>query len=118
MSLDVSLVLETPACPCCGAGKNREEVFSANITHNLTAMAKEAGLFEVVWEPERLGDVRAGHLIPMLMRGLARLKSAPRHYEKWNTPNGWGMYEHFVPWLEKYLEACWLHPTALVETRG
>ena len=29
--------------------------------------------------------------------------------------NGWGMYEHFVPFVEKYLEACKEYPDAVIE---
>jgi len=118
VSLDVSLVLETVPCPCCGAGADRAEVFSANITHNLTHMADKAGLLEVVWEPASLGYTRAAQLIAGLESGLQRLKSDRRYFEQFNAPNGWGLYEHLVPWLEKYLEACRAHPTARVETNG
>jgi hypothetical protein len=113
----------------------REEVYSANITHNLGKMASEAGLYEALWRPHRLkpgydipeddykaeweyednNPVRAHEIIEIIEKGLADMKSRPKHYEKFNSPNGWGMYEHFVPFIEKYLAALKEFPEAQVE---
>lgn len=103
MSLDVYLskVMET-------------EVFSANITHNLGAMAKEAGIYQHLWRPEEIGIKTASELIEPLRTGIALMKSDPARFEAFNAPNGWGLYKHFVPWLEKYLAACEEHPDAAV----
>ena len=103
----------------------REEVYSANITHNLGKMASEAGLYEALWRPHRLkpgydipeddhkaeweyednNPVRAHEIIEIIEKGLADMKARPKHYEKFNSPNGWGLYKHFVPFIEKYLAA-------------
>jgi hypothetical protein len=32
--------------------------------------------------------------------------------EELPAPNGWGLYVHFVPWIEAYLNACKAHPDA------
>lgn len=113
----------------------QEEVYSANITHNLGEMAGKAGIYEALWRPHRLkegynipeGDhdaeyafeeanpSRAHEIIPVLEKGLADLKARPKHYEKFNSPNGWGMYHNFVPWIEQYLEALKKHPESFVE---
>lgn len=112
----------------------REEVYSANITHNLGNMADEAGLYEALWRPHRLkpgydipeddhkaeweyednNPVRAHEIIEIIEKGLADMKARPKHYEKFNSPNGWGMYEHFVPFIEKYLAALKEFPEAQV----
>jgi hypothetical protein len=39
----------------------------------------------------------------------------PEHYEKFNSPNGWGMYHNFVPWIEEYLQALKEYPESFVE---
>jgi len=91
------------------------EVYSANITHNLTEMASEAGLYQVLWRPEELGFTKAAHLIGPLTAGLARLKADPARFKKFNAENVWGLYEHFVPFVENYLRACEEHPDADVE---
>lgn len=99
MSLDVSLT---------------ESVYSANITHNLGKMAKEAGIYEALWRPEENGYYTASDLIEPLTKGLALLTSDPERFKALNSPNGWGMYEHFVPFVAQYLEACVAHPRAYV----
>jgi hypothetical protein len=40
------------------------------------------------------------------------MKSYPARFEKHNSPNGWGLYKHFLPFVEEYLSACEAHPDA------
>jgi hypothetical protein len=47
--------------------------------------------------------------------GLNDLKKRPLHYKNFNAPNGWGTYKHFVPFVEKYLNACKEHPDATID---
>ncbi|OWK35178.1 hypothetical protein [Fimbriiglobus ruber] len=89
-------------------------IYEANITHNLGRMAREAGIYEALWRPEEIGITKAEQLIEPLTKGLALLKSDPARFEAFNSPNGWGMYNHFVPFVEKYLEACRECPDATV----
>jgi len=127
MSLDVSLYRKYHVS--YDEGKTlepqREEVYGANITHNLGKMAGEAGIYEALWRPYQLKEgynipeddydaeyefeeanpVRAHEIIEIIEKGLADMKARPKHYEKFNSPNGWGMYHNFVPWIEKYLKA-------------
>jgi len=103
MSLDVTLM-----------AVREIEVFDANITHNLCAMADEAGIYQHLWQPEKLGITKAGELIEPLTKGLELMKSDPPRFEAHNSENGWGLYEHFVPWIEKYLEACIENPDATI----
>lgn len=95
MNLDVTLTATRPT-----------EVYSANITHNLGKMAEEAGIYEALWRPEEIGCTKAAQLVPLLRDGLAKLRANPAHYEQFNAANGWGLYEHFVPFVAKYLAAC------------
>lgn len=95
-------------------GGDDEYVFDANITHNLGKMASEAGIYEACWRPEEIGAKYAKDIAPLLEKGLADMKARPSHFEQFNSPNGWGMYEHFVPWVERYLEACRAYPDAEV----
>lgn len=105
MSLDVSL-----------SALRKTDVFSANITHNLGAMADEAGLYDVLWRPEEHGVVLAGDLVPKLIAGLALLKSDPERFRKHNPKNGWGSYETLVRFVESYLWACKENPDAEVRS--
>jgi hypothetical protein len=95
--------------------EENEEVYWANITHNLGKMAAEAGIYEALWRPEEIGKTKASEIVELLEKGLADLKARPEHFETFNSPNGWGMYEHFVPFVEKYLEACKEYPDAVIE---
>lgn len=89
-------------------------LYSANITHNLNTMAGAAGIYEALWRPEEIGITKAEQLIEPLTRGLAMLKADPVKFSAFNSPNGWGLYEHFVPFVKRYLQACREHPTATV----
>lgn len=114
MSLDVYLT--TPACEHCGrSGRDGGELFSANITHNLNRMAEEAGIYQHVWRPEETGITHARQLIDPLRAGIALMKADPGRFRQHDADNGWGRYDDFVPWLERYLEACEWYPDATVE---
>lgn len=103
MSLDVYL---TQVQPCT--------VFDANITHNLGSMAAEAGIYKHCWRPEEIGITHARQLIEPLQTAIAAMMADPARFEKHNATNGWGLYKHFLPWLEKYLAACEEFPDAEV----
>ena len=92
-----------------------EHVFDTNITHNLGKMAEAALIYKECWRPEELGITRAEDLIQPLTNGLKRLKFDPEYFKQFNAPNGWGLYEHFVPWVEELLEACKKWPDSVVE---
>lgn len=104
MSLDVSLIKVQPCA-----------VYEANITHNLSSMADEAHLYYALWRPESRGWKYARDIIDTLEKGLADLKQRPEHFEKFDAPNGWGLYKNFVPFVERYLEACKEFPDAEIE---
>lgn len=119
MSLDVYLYgnqkNENCTCVHCGnehINRQREVLYDANITHNLNKMADEAGIYEALWRPEDIGAKVARDIIGKLALGLDLLKSDKAHFEKFNSKNGWGMYEHFIPFVEKYLNACIEYPDA------
>lgn len=121
MSLDVYLTGETKEerCICTGCGNEhtREEVevfYDANITHNLGAMANEAGIYKACWRPEEIGITKSGQLIDPLRAGLELMESDPPRFKKHDDDNGWGTYEQFVPWVKGYLAACEEHPEANV----
>lgn len=92
-----------------------ETVFDANITHNLTEMAKEAGIYYALWRPGTINCTRARDIIPMLELGLSKLKEDPEHFEQYDAENGWGTYLQFVPFVEDVLKACKENPEAIIE---
>ena len=107
MSLDIYLQYNNDG--------NDTIVYDSNITHNLGKMASKAGIYEALWEPEVRGWLYAKDIIEVLQVGLKNLKAKPKYYKKFNSPNGWGVYEHFVPFVENYLDACLKYPNARID---
>lgn len=130
MSLDLTIYKKTPVtCPCCRQKFDIHDIPefadgelsfyevgenpSLNITHNLTDMAQAVSdeFYRAIWRPEELWvsptttDIR-----PYIVAGLIELKANPTKYRSHDAPNGWGTYDNFVPWLEKYLEFCDQYP--------
>lgn len=92
------------------------EIYSTNITNNLGRMAAEAGIYEALWHPNENGIRVASEMINFLEDGLAKLRAKPGHFRQFNSPNGWGLYDHFVPFVEGVLNACRENPNAKVRT--
>jgi hypothetical protein len=103
MSLDVSLHKVRPS-----------EIYSDNITHNLTKMAMAADIYYPIWKPQEVGIVYAHQLIPILEEGYRKLCDNPEEYEKWNPENGWGNYVTLKVFVRDYLKACRADPDAKV----
>jgi hypothetical protein len=106
MSLDFSLAYSND--------EHNIWVFDTNITHNLGKMADKAGIYFALWRPEEKKYVVAKDIIPDLEKGLKKLKMKPKYFEKFNATNGWGLYEHFVPFVEDVLDACRKYPNAKI----
>jgi hypothetical protein len=107
MSLDFSLVDPTETY-------ESDDLYWGNITHNLGEMAGEAGIYESLWRPEEINATVATDIIPLLENGLADLKARPEYFKKFDSPNGWGMYINFVPFVEEVLDACKQYPLAKI----
>lgn len=141
MSLDVSLYREKIVSYDKGLTfvQENECLYDSNITHNLNTMAEKAGIYKALWRPYQLDSrynkedfenprdhqkeyefenscvIVASRIIPLLEKGLKKLRSKPKYFEKFNSSNGWGLYEHFVPFVEEYLESCKKYPEAIVK---
>ena len=111
----------------------QEVLYEGNITHNLGGMAEEAGIYDALWRPYKLSPqfietdnyhyehkqegnitVLASDISPLIREGLNKMKADPEHYKKFDSPNGWGTYKHFVQFVEEYLEALEKYPNAIV----
>jgi len=89
-------------------------VLDRHITHNLIKMAREAGIYEVLWRPEEIGIERASDMIPYLEKGMEALKSDPERFKEFNPENGWGRYEGLLCFAENTLVTCMGYPDARV----
>ena len=107
MSLDFDLYYEEDG--------NEVDVFEANITHNLGQMAAKANIYSCLWRPDENDFVFGKDVVDDLENGLKELKDKPEYFEQFNSPNGWGLYKNFVPWVEKVLNACKEYPNAKIK---
>jgi hypothetical protein len=89
-------------------------LYSSNITHNLGPMAREAGIYACLWRPDENGITKASQIIEPLQNGLMLLVLDPQRFKQLDSPNGWGKWEHFLPFCAEYLRACKEHPDANV----
>jgi len=114
--------------------EDEEHIYDCNITHNLIEMAEEADIYDAVWRPYRLHPafhkfdnrddefefesstvIKAKDISDVIENGLDDMKKRPEHYKQFNSKNGWGIYKHFVPFLEKYLEVLKRYPNAIIK---
>ena len=109
MSLDVYLVENR--CSECG---REDEVFTANITHNLAKMAGDVGVYYHLGRPEEISISFARQLIDPLQKALSKMGVHPELYEEFNPANGWGDFDSLLRFIKDYLSACENHPDALI----
>lgn len=119
MSLDVSLYSKEKSRVMCYSCMHEHEeqkmLYDANITHNLGEMADKAGIYKALWRPKEIGAKYAKDIIEIVEKGLTDLKSGPEYFEKFNSPNGWGTYDHFLLFVSEYLEALKEYPDAEIQ---
>lgn len=114
MSLYVSLTCSNHHCESCGGPVEYTGLYSANITHNLGAMAEAAGCYTAVWRPEEAGFELAREITPFLRAAISSMEEYPAAFRLHDAANGWGTYDDFLPWLKEYLAACERYPLARV----
>ena len=95
-------------------------VWTENITHNLTTMAKavkvsDTTLYKVLWYPEELGLKTGKDILPYLRVGLSMLMTFPEEYKQHNPSNGWGDYYNLVDFVKSYIIACTEFPDGVIE---
>lgn len=94
--------------------RQQNDLFNANITHNLGSMADALGIYYLVWRPEEIGIKKASELIFPLTLAIDNMRRRPEIYRKFDDAAGWGTYDQFLPWLETYRTACQKYPDAFV----
>lgn len=110
MSLDLYLTTEVDG--------NVVELYECNVTHNLTDMAKSAGIYEAVWHPSDIGITKAKDAAPLIKQGLELVRSDPIRFKRLNPSNGWGDYDGFVHFLNRLVENMEKFPSADVKACG
>jgi len=108
MSVDIDLYITNE--------RGREEiVYDKNITYNLSTMAKEAGLYEAVFDPEDNMYSTASDIIEIVRLGVSDLINRPEHFKTFNPENGWGSYDGFLGAMKELLEVCEEYPEAKID---
>ena len=79
------------------------EVYWRNITHNVSPMWREAGVYDALYGSEGL---QARSLLPFLEKGYKDMEKNPVKYRALNATNGWGTYEHALEFLADVIKAC------------
>lgn len=85
--------------------KEYTEIWSGNITHNLTRMAERIGigdetLYSLLWHPQEILTLEYIEKIQIAMNILINNR---KELEKFNPPNGWGNYDTLHKFLTSYL---------------
>lgn len=100
MSLDIRLI-----------AKIETIVVDKNITHNLSAMWKEAGIYDALYNSD--GKI-ASSVLPILEEGLNQMISYPSRFKQFDSPNGWGTYKHAVRWLSELIVSFKEYPNGVI----
>jgi hypothetical protein len=90
------------------------KLFWKNITHNLTEMADEAGIYHALWMPNEHGFEYAHQIIPILEKGLKKLNKSYQYFTKFEASNGWGSVDGLIKFTDDVLHACKEYPQSKI----
>lgn len=76
--------------------------YDGNFTHNVTPMWNEAGIYDALYNSH---GKKVSEVLEALETGLIDMARRPSVYRKMDSPNGWGIYNHALPWLADLVEA-------------
>lgn len=91
------------------------EIHHQEITHNVSPMWREAGVYEAIYKSDGRA---AGEFLPAIRAGVGIMRSNPSRFSRLNPPNGWGDSEGALRFLEGWLRACEGHPKATIRVRA
>lgn len=92
-----------------------DEVWTGNITHNLTEMAEHVSgkeghtLYTILWHPEMIftaGKILSADIIPYLESTIMVLIKDRETLKKYNPENGWGTYEQLLKFTIEFYQNC------------
>ena len=92
-----------------------DQIGMAYESNTLKEISEDLTLYEILWRPDEHNFKTASQVIWFLEVGIDELKSKPEYFRQFNASNGWGMYEHFVPFVSNFLKACKENPKAEIE---
>lgn len=78
-------------------------------------MAREAGIYLALWHPDDAGVRSAADLAEKLEPAVDLMRNDQARFRAYDSQNGWGTYDQFLPWLEQLLNACRENSDARIE---
>jgi len=87
------------------------ELFSKNITHNVSPMWRKTEIFDELYESH---GKQPKEIVYKLEQGLLMMQIHSEDFKLLNPKNGWGSYENAIKFLSEVIEACKLYPEAKV----
>jgi hypothetical protein len=121
MGIDIN-IRRSITCPHCHGELNEDMdglesldpvILSTGLTHNLIPMARELGLFKLLWRDDVDGR-QAGSLISTISDARDTMLANSKSLKLLDSPNGWGTYEGFLQMIEDLLATCKEHPSATI----
>jgi hypothetical protein len=104
----VSADIYISAPHCCDAHGH-------NITHNLAAMFRAAGVnWRDYYEHDGNGGRTAAEMLPEVVTAYCNLRAYPEDYKHLEAENGWGLLTHAVDFLERLMRDLARHPDGIV----
>lgn len=99
MSLDFTLKIDN------------EEIFDANMTHDVTPMWHKAGCYDALYmsDGQKAMDVR-----DIIVDAVVDMMKYKKEYQKLDSPNGWGTYDDAFKFLLSVAVACCDFPEAII----
>lgn len=87
-----------------------------NITHNLGAMFRAAGIdWHDYYAADGNGGRLASEMLPEAVLAYFRLKNEPEDFKHLDAPNGWGVVANAIDFLERLIRDLAKHPDGVVE---
>lgn len=88
------------------------ELFSINITHNVSPMWRKAEIFDELYKSN---GKQPKEIVEQLEQGLFMMQIHSEDYKSLNPKNGWGDYKNAVQFLSEVIESCKLYPEAKIK---
>jgi hypothetical protein len=108
LSLDIYLNIDVDTG---GPELHEVNLYWRNITHNVSPMWIEAGVYDALYESN---GKQAGEVLDALKAGYFDMITWPLTYQQLDPPNGWGDYEGALEFLRDFMVTCAKHPKAVI----
>jgi len=89
-----------------------DRVAEGDMTHNVSGMWREAGIYEALYESE---GKRVKEILPALKIGLGDMLNRPEAYKKYEPSNGWGTYRDAVRFLVDIIQNFGEYPEGVIK---